>query len=434
MKLIYNKSHVSEEEITTIGEQLSPYAEHLKEVLQHGYEDEESSINLPGDKELMESVGAALRDKNTTSLKYILVIGIGGSNLGTKAVYDALYGRFDILEPSRMPKMIFLDTTDPGILLHLESFFDKEITSEEEIVINVISKSGDTTETIVNAELVLGMLRKKFPGILDRLVVTTDFGSLLWKIAEAEDITRLSIPEKVGGRYSVLSAVGLFPLAKVGINVTALLDGARKMREKCLSLDIRENPAMVSAAVLFTNYHSGKTINDNFIFHSELESLGKWYRQLLGESIGKEHDRDGNVVRVGITPTVSIGSTDLHSVGQLYLGGPEDKITTFIFAEFSKRGTVVTPEVFAGVLGGISGKKPADVADAILKGVKIAYEKKGLPFMEALLPDITPASLGAFMQFKMMEMMYLGQLFNVNPFDQPNVESYKIETKNILNG
>ncbi|MEK7556325.1 MAG: hypothetical protein AAB523_03530 [Patescibacteria group bacterium] len=434
MKLIYNKSHVSEEEITTIGEQLSPYAEHLKEVLQHGYEDEESSINLPGDKELMESVGAALRDKNTTSLKYILVIGIGGSNLGTKAVYDALYGRFDILEPSRMPKMIFLDTTDPGILLHLESFFDKEITSEEEIVINVISKSGDTTETIVNAELVLGMLRKKFPGILDRLVVTTDFGSLLWKIAEAEDITRLSIPEKVGGRYSVLSAVGLFPLAKVGINVTALLDGARKMREKCLSLDIRENPAMVSAAVLFTNYHSGKTINDNFIFHSELESLGKWYRQLLGESIGKEHDRDGNVVRVGITPTVSIGSTDLHSVGQLYLGGPEDKITTFIFAEFSKRGTVVTPEVFAGVLGGISGKKPADVADAILKGVKIAYEKKGLPFMEALLPDITPASLGAFMQFKMMEMMYLGQLFNVNPFDQPNVELYKIETKNILNG
>ncbi|MEK7151985.1 MAG: hypothetical protein AAB773_00980, partial [Patescibacteria group bacterium] len=386
------------------------------------------------DKELMESVGAALRDKNTTSLKYILVIGIGGSNLGTKAVYDALYGRFDILEPSRMPKMIFLDTTDPGILLHLESFFDKEITSEEEIVINVISKSGDTTETIVNAELVLGMLRKKFPGILDRLVVTTDFGSLLWKIAEAEDITRLSIPEKVGGRYSVLSAVGLFPLAKVGINVTALLDGARKMREKCLSLDIRENPAMVSAAVLFTNYHSGKTINDNFIFHSELESLGKWYRQLLGESIGKEHDRDGNVVRVGITPTVSIGSTDLHSVGQLYLGGPEDKITTFIFAEFSKRGTVVTPEVFAGVLGGISGKKPADVADAILKGVKIAYEKKGLPFMEALLPDITPASLGAFMQFKMMEMMYLGQLFNVNPFDQPNVELYKIETKNILNG
>ena len=434
MKLTYSKSHVSEEEINAVGKQLSPYAEHLKEVLQHGYEDEESSINLPGDKELMESVGAALRDKNTTSLKYILVIGIGGSNLGTKAVYDALYGRFDILEPSRMPKMIFLDTTDPGILLHLESFFDKEITSEEEIVINVISKSGDTTETIVNAELVLGMLQKKFPGILDRLVVTTDFGSLLWKIAEAEDITRLSIPEKVGGRYSVLSAVGLFPLAKVGINVTALLDGARKMREKCLSLDIRENPAMVSAAVLFTNYHSGKTINDNFIFHSELESLGKWYRQLLGESIGKEHDRDGNVVRVGITPTVSIGSTDLHSVGQLYLGGPEDKITTFIFAEFSKRGTVVTPEVFAGVLGGISGKKPADVADAILKGVKIAYEKKGLPFMEALLPDITPASLGAFMQFKMMEMMYLGQLFNVNPFDQPNVELYKIETKNILNG
>lgn len=433
MKLIYNKSRVSEEEIVTIGEQLSSYAEHLKEVLQHGYEDEESSINLPSDKELMESVGAAVRDKNTTSLKYILVIGIGGSNLGTKAIYDALYGHFDILEPSRIPKMIFLDSTDPAFLAHLESFFDKEITNEEEVVINVISKGGSTTETIVNAELVLGMLRKKYAGIMNRLVVTTDFGSLLWKIAEEQDITRLSIPEKVGGRYSVLSAVGLFPLAKAGVNVTALLSGALEMRERCLSLDIRENPAMASAAVLFANYRRGKTINDNFIFHSELESLGKWYRQLLGESIGKEYDRDGKVVHIGITPTVSIGSVDLHSVGQLYLGGPEDKLTTFISAEFGKRGPVVTPEVFMGLGEGIAGKKPADVAEAILKGVKIAYEKKGLPFMEVLLADITPVSLGAFMQFKMMEMMYLGQLFNVNPFDQPNVELYKIETKNILN-
>ncbi|MCR4330780.1 MAG: hypothetical protein NUV49_02780 [Patescibacteria group bacterium] len=433
MKLTYNKSRVSEEEIVTIGEQLSSYAEHLKEVLQHGYEDEESSINLPSDKELMESVGAAVRDKNTTSLKYILVIGIGGSNLGTKAIYDALYGHFDILEPSRMPKMIFLDTTNPAFLAHLESFFDKEITNEEEVVINVISKGGSTTETVVNAELALGMLRKKYAGIMNRLVVTTDFGSLLWKIAEEKDITRLSIPEKVGGRYSVLSAVGLFPLAKAGVNVTSLLSGALEMRERCLSLDIGKNPAMASAAALFINYRRGKTINDNFIFHPELESLGKWYRQLLGESIGKEHNREGEVVHIGITPTISIGSTDLHSVGQLYLGGPEDKLTTFISAEYDKRGSVVTPEVFAGVLSGVAGKKPADVAEAILKGVKIAYEKKGLPFMEALLPDITPASLGAFMQFKMMEMMYLGQLFNVNPFDQPNVELYKIETKNILN-
>ncbi len=230
-----------------------------------------------------------------------------------------------------------------------------------------------------------------------------------------------------------MSAVGLFPLAKAGINVTALVDGARKMRDRCLSSDIQENPAMMSAAILFAHYHAGRMINDNFIFHSELESLGKWYRQLLGESIGKEHDRDGKVVRIGITPTVSIGSTDLHSVGQLYLGGPKDKLTTFISAEYGKRGSTITQEVFAGVGEGIAGKKPADVAEAILKGVKIAYEKKGLPFMEILLSDITPASLGAFMQFKMMEMMYLGKLFNVNPFDQPNVESYKIETKNILN-
>jgi len=432
MKFIHNKSLVSTEEMTALGERLSSYAQHLKEVSQHGYEDNESSINLPSDKGLMESVGAAVRDKKTTSLKCILVIGIGGSNLGTKAVYDALYGYFDPLAPSRAPRMVFLDTSDPRFLDALYGFFDTEITHEEEIVINVISKSGGTTETLVNAESVLGALKKKFPRILDRLVLTTDFGSRLWKAAEERDITRLSIPGKVGGRYSALSAVGLFPLAMAGINVTALLDGAQMMRQQCFESDISKNPAMAGAAVLYASASKGKVINDTFIFHPELESLGKWYRQLLGESIGKEHDMDGNVVHAGITPTVSIGSTDLHSVGQLYLGGPQDKVTAFVSARLKQRGHAISPEVFSDVGSDIAGKTPGDVMEAILEGVKIAYEKKGLPFAEIVLDDISPASLGAFLQFKMMETMYLGKLLNVNAFDQPNVESYKTETKRIL--
>ena len=177
----------------------------------------------------------------------------------------------------------------------------------------------------------------------------------------------------------------------------------------------------------------GYVINDNFFFHPELESVGKWYRQLMGESIGKEHSLDGNVVHTGITPTVSLGSTDLHSVGQLYLGGPKDKLTTFVAAPNTLvRVTVPEHRIFPDLVPMIDGKTAENVMDAILEGVKVAYQKAELPYMQVTLDAINEESLGAFLQFKMLEMMYLGVLLNVNSFDQPNVEAYKVETKRIL--
>jgi len=202
------------------------------------------------------------------------------------------------------------------------------------------------------------------------------------------------------------------------------------MRSYCLKTEVEHNPAIQSAAVLANAMRDGKTINDNFVFNSELESLGKWYRQLMGESVGKENDLGGKKVNTGLTPTVSVGSTDLHSVGQLYLGGPLDKITTFIYSTDTSRAlNVPTERTFPAVVEMINGVSTSDIMNAILGGVKIAYNKKQIPFMEVQFEEITPYELGAFMQFK---MMYLGKLLNVNPFDQPNVESYKIETKQLL--
>jgi len=425
MKFKYDKSSVSEEEMQKAAEGLFSYTQQLKEVTQNGYDDDESSINLPFDKEMLDRVGAVVADKMTPGLKYIIVIGIGGSNLGTKAVYDALHGYTDILNPDRYPKCIFVDTNSPTFLSSLSAFFHAHVQQPEEIVVNAISKSGSTTETIANTEIVMAELEKKFPMVSDRLVITTDFGSKMWKAAEEKGIAALPIPEKVGGRYSVLSSVGLFPLAMAGFNITALLGGAQNMRDSCLSEDIGKNTALASAIILHSNYKQGYVINDNFIFNPELESLGKWYRQLLGESIGKRDD-------VGITPTVSIGSTDLHSVGQLYLGGPKNKITTFISAK-NEKGNKISNKLLPGLVDGIEGKTPNDIMSAILEGVKYAYGNRDLPFMEIELGDISESSIGAFMQFKMMEMMYLGKMFDVNPFDQPNVEDYKSETKKILN-
>lgn len=431
MKLFYKDSSlIKEKEIKKINEILGPYLEHLKKVAKtNNYDFPESSINLPFDKDLVQSIEQLKKEKITDELKYIIDIGIGGSSLGTKAIYDALYGYFDLIKPKRFPKIIFIDTNDPKFLESLENFLKTEIKKPSEIIINTISKSGSTTETIVNLEI----LEKSLKQAKERLVITTDFGSKLWHKAEKQNISRLAIPKQVGGRYSVFSSVGLFPLIAMGLNINELLNGAQTMREKCLEKDVFENPAALSAIIIFLQYKQGKNINDNFFFHPELESLGKWYRQLMGESIGKEKDIEGRVVNVGITPTVSIGSTDLHSMGQLYLGGPKDKFTTFIGAgAHHNMADIPCVLMFPDLVEGIECKSADEIMKAILEGVKIAYKKRGLPFIEAVLSDISLHSLGQFLQFKMIEMMFLGKLLRVNAFNQPNVESYKTETKRIL--
>jgi glucose-6-phosphate isomerase len=408
---------------------LAEYTAYLRQVRQSGtYDAAESSLNLADDDALLEAVQYVAQEKKTDALKYSIVVGIGGSNLGTKAVYDALQGYRDALEPQRSPKMLFAETTDPEWLTGITALV-AGLTSKYEVLVTVISKSGGTTETLANFEIIADALHQKFGDVYDRFVAITDEGSKLWRNAEEQGITCMAIPAQVGGRYSVLSAVGLFPLATVGIDITQLRQGASALLDHCLG---EESYAAQSASVLALQLKQGYGINDNFFFHPELESLGKWYRQLMGESVGKEHDVNGAVVHTGITPTVSLGSTDLHSVGQLYLGGPKDKLTTFVSASQSAAVIVPQERVFADLVPMINGKSAADIMDAILQGVQLAYQKAELPYMEVTLDAIDEQSIGAFLQFKMLEMMYLGKLLMVNSFDQPNVESYKIETKQLL--
>jgi glucose-6-phosphate isomerase len=408
--------------------QLGSYSDKLRSVYESGvYQEAECSLNLAKDESLLQKVQELAAEKVSQSLKYSIVVGIGGSNLGTKAVYDALKGSRDVAgEPG--VRMLFAETTDPEQLDALTHLMTR-VSSPDEVLITLISKSGGTTETIANFEILMQPLAEKFSNILERVVVITDEGSKLWQTADQKGIATLAIPGLVGGRYSVLSAVGLFPLLSVGIDVVRLRQGAVAVLGKCFD---GNDIAAASAAALAQQYHAGRVINDNFFFHPELESLGKWYRQLMGESIGKKDDIHGQAVHVGITPTISLGSTDLHSVGQLYLGGPRDKFTTFVSSRSEVRMPLPQHRLLPELVPMISGKSAADVMDAILEGVKIAYDKADLPFMEVTLDAIDENSLGAFMQLKMLEMMYLGQLLQVNSFDQPSVEDYKIETKRLL--
>ncbi len=317
-----NSSLINESGFNELLPLLQSYSKQLQLVVNsHTFDAPESSVNLPSDKNLLEIVMKMVKKKISSKLKYIVDIGIGGSNLGTKAVYDALYGFYDVLEPNRFPKMIFLDTTDENLLLKCSKLI-QTLENKDEFLINTISKSGGTTETIANLEIILRELESKFGDVHERLVITTDEGSKLWELAYKNGVDVLPIPKTVGGRFSVLSAVGLLPLACCSIDVDSLRKGAEKMRTMCLSSDISENIAALSAAIIYLHNKNGKNINDTFFFLPQLESIGKWYRQLTGESLGKELDLQGKKVHAGITPTVSIGSTDLHSVGQLYLGGP----------------------------------------------------------------------------------------------------------------
>jgi glucose-6-phosphate isomerase len=415
-------------------QELRPYTERLRHIHKSGtYDEAESSLNLAADEALLEQVKEVASQKTSPALRYNIVVGIGGSNLGTKAVYDAIMGARDAMEATTLPKLLFAETTDPEWLGRATELIDT-LTSPDEMLITLISKSGGTTETIANFEILMAALRGKFSdaNVNDRVVAITDEGSRLWEAAGAKGMARLGIPKQVGGRYSVLSAVGLLPLLVADVDIANLRQGARDVLEQCLNGE--QNLAAQSAAVLAAAQQKGFHINDNFFFHPELESAGKWYRQLMGESVGKEQSLSGKTVHAGITPTVSLGSTDLHSVGQLYLGGPKDKFTTFVSTQKSQAVSVPSERIFPELVPAISGKTAEDIMTAILEGVKVAYQKAGLPYMEVVLESVDEHSLGAYLQFKMLEMMYLGQLLDVNSFDQPNVEAYKVETKKILEG
>lgn len=390
-----HSSLIAEEKIAEAVGNLAFYIKNLKSVAEaRNYDFDESSINLPFDGELLEKIKKIKKEKVSRDLKYIVLIGIGGSNLGAKAIYDAIFGCFDILEPRRFPKMIFLDAIDPEFNAKFKIFLKNEVKKTEEILIVIVSKSGETLETKINDELVANVFSKHFgKKAEDRFVVITDFKSKLWRETEEKKSAVLEIPKRVGGRYSIFSSAGLFPLAVCGVDIKKLQDGAKE------TLKEYDSPAL-SAAIIFLNYQAGKTINDNFFFHPEMESLGKWTRQLMAESLGKDEK--------GITPTVSIGTTDLHGVFQLNISGPKNKFTTFIRSEKSK-----------------GDKKSAEAMKTVFESVKIAYNKNKLPFSEIVLDDVSENSLGRLTQFKMIETMFLAKFFEVNAFNQPSVEEYK---------
>lgn len=414
MKFLIDESKVR------VSDQLATYKNYLKERISAlDYSVPEDFVKLPGDLDLIDSARALAQAKNPGGVKWVILVGIGGSSLGAEAVYQSL----DLISKrdlqNKLVDLTVLDTVDQvDVSAALDQLKNTPLKLEEVLVI-IVSKSGQTTETAVNASLVYQSLIGKFGDrAKDQMVVITDLGSPLASLAEKEGFSGLTIPEVVGGRFSIFSAAGLFPLAVCGVDVKSLAEGASLVNEEMF------DQATLSALYLSEQYKSGKNIHDLFVFSKELEGIGKWYRQLLAESIGK----DG----VGMNPSVLVGSTDLHSQAQLIFGGPKNRVTTLISVE-SDNGLVVPPESpFTSLVKGVGGKTVGSVMGAIYQGTFEAYQEGDYPVMEIKLSELSAKEVGALLQFLLIQVVCLGKLLGVEAFGQPAVESYKSKTRKIL--
>ncbi len=381
----------------------------------------------------LETIETVLADVVSLQPAVVILIGIGGSSLAPIALIQGIFG----LQHNKTlaTQFFYLDTvatdTTYDILALAQAYLEKKQT----VIAVIATKSGTTTETIANAALVLDLLKKYNPTTWQkRVIALTDKNSPLWLLAQQYKWHLVEIPHEVGGRFSALTAVGLIPLGLLKGDIPAARAGAQEMLKKCMSVRLLDNPAIISAALLYIAYRQGKNIHDTFIFDPALESLGKWYRQLMGESIGKKNNLQGDLVETGITPTVSVGSTDLHSVAQLYLAGPRDKFTTFVTVHNNNHVLTIKQEPLSSQMPGdlLTNKTFSEIMAAIFKGTCIAYMKDKRPFVTITLSAKDAYCLGAFMQFKMFEIVFLAFLLDIDPFDQPNVEDYKRETRRLL--
>lgn len=423
MKFTFRQALVHASDLSTQVSRLESYRVHLAEIAESiGYEKPESSLQLPEDSALLKHVQKVAKRLHSPTLQYVIMIGIGGSNLGTQAVYEAIAGSMNLLV-DRLPKLLFLDTVTDEKMTAVTRVME-QLTSKNDFLVVVISKSGTTTETIANMEVLRAFTDAQFGDAHDRFVLITDQESKLWNAGQEHHMESLGIPASVGGRYSVFSAVGLLPLSLCGIDVEELLAGARLAVTDGVSDDLSKNSSIISACLNYLHIQKHRNIHNTFLFSPKFEALGKWYRQLMAESLGK----DGK----GMTPIVSIGSTDLHSQAQLYFAGPDDKFTNLIFSFTGPVHTVPAQLTAPGLVADIQNTSLERIMQAIYGGVKSTYEKIQRPYVEIDLERADAKELGYYLQFRMLEMMYLGKLLNVNAFDQPAVELYKTITRDLL--
>jgi glucose-6-phosphate isomerase len=367
----------------------------------------------------------------------LLVLGIGGSALGNVALQTALNPPTYNLRPRLRrsgPRLFVLDNVDPVLVHDTLDLIRADDPRFERTIVNVISKSGETAETAAQFMVVADLLRAALGRAAAKQVVaiTDPVAGTMRAICDAEGYATLPVPEGVGGRFSVLSPVGLFSSAMCGIDVEALLDGAAAMDERCRRDDARANPAAMLAFLLVEMGRRGRSNHVLMPYANALVDLADWYRQLWAESLGKRRDRAGREVFAGATPIGALGATDQHSQIQLYREGPDDKVVAFVEVGSFAQDVTLPATAPAEPLRYLAGRRLSELLAAEKRATEFALVESGRPNLTIRLPLIDAANVGAFIMLWQVATAYAGQLLEVDAYDQPAVETGKRATFGLM--
>lgn len=374
----------------------------------------------------------ALAERIRKNCENFVVLGIGGSALGNIALQTALNPylyNLDEKQRNGCPRLFVLDNVDPhqfgSFLQWVEDKLDKTI-------FNIISKSGRTAETAAQMLAIFQMIEKRLgkSALKKHIIATTDpKEGTLRKIADTLGLETLEVPDGVGGRFSVLSPVGLFSAAVCGIDIDQLLAGAAAMDKRCAVEDFYRNPAALNAAINWHYYQRGKRISVMMPYSHSLKDMSDWYRQLWAESLGKAVDLQGRKVFVGPTPVNALGTTDQHSQVQLYREGPNDKLFTFLQVQAFSRDVQMGPSPKeAPELDYLAGKTMSRLINAEKAATEYALLQDQRPCLTVYFDAISPFSVGQFIYLFEVTTSLAGLLFDINAYDQPAVELGKDAT------
>ena len=419
---------ISKEQLDTIAKQTTPLIPKIKDEItskqvRYGF--------LPADDQIAKSVKKLVKQFKPRC-ENLVVLGIGGSALGNIALQTALNPYTYNLDSNQRkgPRLFVFDNVDPA---QFGSFLDFISPRLGKTVFNVVSKSGQTAETASQFMIVQKLLEAKFgPARLkDHVVATTDLQKgTLRKIATEAGLPTLVVPDGVGGRFSVLSAVGLFSAAMTGVNIDQLLAGAADMHARVTNPDFFKNPAAVNAAIQYHYYNRGKKISVMMPYCYALKDFADWYRQLWAESLGKRYALDGKTeVFVGPTPVKALGATDQHSQVQLYREGPNDKVFTFLEVQnHGRKVKIPAPSKSAPELAYLAKKDLGELLNAEKKATEYALMVNQRPCITVLFPKVDAYTVGQFIFLFEATTSFAGALFGIDTYNQPAVELGKHAT------
>ena len=418
---------ITAEQLRELAEKTTPLVKKINEERRQG---KTPYRELPFNKEISQKVKELVGQLKGRCENFV-VLGIGGSALGNIALQTALNPYMHNLDKSQRAgaRLFVFDNIDP---VQLGSFLDWVDDKLNATVFNVISKSGRTAETASQFLIIRQMLLDKLgpEGLQSQVVATTDpKGGTLRKIAVEANLRCLDVPQGVGGRFSVLSAVGLFSAAMCGIDIDSLLAGARDMDVRVSGEDFYKNPAAINAAINYHVYNHGKKISVMMPYSYALKDLADWYRQLWAESLGKGNDLAGNEVHIGPTPVKALGTTDQHSQVQLYREGPNDKLFTFLQVDNFDRDLKIGPAPeCAPELGFLAGADLSVLMNSEKKATEYALLSDKRPCLTVVFDRVNAYAVGQFIYLYEVTTSLAGALFGIDPYSQPAVELGKEAT------